>query len=638
MSYAYYPTGNVKTVRLGNNVTIDYTYHISGAVKTATAKNADGKKLFEEELYYEDCGNHNCVPQYNGNISYMVHELAANGEQKRSSKYVYDFMNRLTSVEDSEQDMFNEYFKYDEQGRIVSQRRGQGRGGDGATGGEYGYYANTNRLEKVSGGMGGMSAANRDMSASENFVYDAEGNLIEDKSKNLKISYDWRGMPVEFRMESKSGNVLENTRSCSRDSVRVLMAYDGSGRRVSKTRERKACISETSSGATSERTYAADWERELVTHYTGIGTEVRESFHNGSPSETKVVVNMPQGLGRYGVEDATDPFKGIDKDKLAGYIPSAKFEWFLKNHLGSTMLVYGSSAYNDPFNSGYKGGVKAAYDYRAFGEQVSLAEPTDKVTENFTGKELDDETDLNYFGARYLDPMLGMWTSVDPARQFASPYLYAGNGVNPIGAIDPDGNETHIFLGEGNEITEMQYNSEGSALAYLNYFDGRQEVFAEPAQGSYFYAKSNGIDFDVVGESFDFGMNSNANVMMNSWFNENKWTEFREWGSGGLYDFKSQFYKGAENTVGIVNGTIMTARDAGNALWGGVASYQYGLTWLGMHVASDAAAGWGALSKQGRKMQIYGAIGCGVGRGTCEDYTSRSMQDWGYSRDFGKPR
>ncbi|OWV04812.1 hypothetical protein B7992_15725, partial [Fibrobacter sp. UWH1] len=94
----------------------------------------------------------------------------------------------------------------------------------------------------------------------DNFVYDSEGNLIEDRSKNLKISYDWRGMPVEFRMESKSGNVLENTHSCSRDSVRVLMAYDGSGRRVSKTRERKACISETSSGATSERTYAADWE------------------------------------------------------------------------------------------------------------------------------------------------------------------------------------------------------------------------------------------------------------------------------------------------------------------------------------------------------------------------------------------
>ena len=58
----------------------------------------------------------------------------------------------------------------------------------------------------------------------------------------------------------------------------------------------------------------------------------------------------------------------------------------------------------------------------------------------FTGKEHDDEIKLNYFGARYLDPMLGMWISVDPKKQFASPYLYAGNGYNPVNAFDPDGN------------------------------------------------------------------------------------------------------------------------------------------------------------------------------------------------------
>lgn len=82
--------------------------------------------------------------------------------------------------------------------------------------------------------------------------------------------------------------VLQPTHGCSRDSVRLLMAYDGSGRRISKTRERKACISETSSGATFERTYAADWERELVTHYTGIGTEVRENYRDGSLQDTRL--------------------------------------------------------------------------------------------------------------------------------------------------------------------------------------------------------------------------------------------------------------------------------------------------------------------------------------------------------------
>jgi len=200
-----------------------------------------------------------------------------------------------------------------------------------------------------------------------------------------------------------------------------MMAYDGVGRRIFKTSMRKVVG-------------GGDWETELVTHYTGIGTEVRENPVNG---ETKVVVNLPNGLGRYMPEDASAGDFGFG----AGYMPPEKFEWYLKNHLGSTMLVYGTQGYSWT-DAADVGSPIAAYDYRAFGEQVSLAEPSDKVTENFTGKERDDEIELNYFGARYLDPMLGMWTSVDPKRQFASPYLYAGNGVNPVNAVNPDGNVT----------------------------------------------------------------------------------------------------------------------------------------------------------------------------------------------------
>ncbi len=120
------------------------------------------------------------------------------------------------------------------------------------------------------------------------------------------------------------------------------------------------------------------------------------------------------------------------------------FEWYLKNHLGSTMLVYGTQGISDP-NVLNLGSLKAAYDYRAFGEQVDLTILfNDKVTETFTGKEKDDETELSYFGARYLDPMLGVWIAVDAKRQFNSPYLYAGNGANPVNGVDPDGNEIYL--------------------------------------------------------------------------------------------------------------------------------------------------------------------------------------------------
>jgi len=48
--------------------------------------------------------------------------------------------------------------------------------------------------------------------------------------------------------------------------------------------------------------------------------------------------------------------------------------------------------------------------------------------------------------------MLGGWISVDPARQFASPYLYAGNGVNPVNAKDEKGNYIVRKVGDSYEI------------------------------------------------------------------------------------------------------------------------------------------------------------------------------------------
>jgi RHS repeat-associated protein len=95
---------------------------------------------------------------------------------------------------------------------------------------------------------------------------------------------------------------------------------------------------------------------------------------------------------------------------------------------------------------------------------VEMLPPAQKVTENFTGKEHDDEIALDYFGARYLDPMLGMWISVDPARQFASPYLYAGNGANPINVVDPDGNFDFVVVAAAVLV--------GGCIIHYNYHNG----------------------------------------------------------------------------------------------------------------------------------------------------------------------
>jgi RHS repeat-associated protein len=54
----------------------------------------------------------------------------------------------------------------------------------------------------------------------------------------------------------------------------------------------------------------------------------------------------------------------------------------------------------------------------------------------FTGKEKDAETNLDYFGVRYLDKDFGMWLTPDPARQYSNLYRRT---VNPYNFIDPNG-------------------------------------------------------------------------------------------------------------------------------------------------------------------------------------------------------
>jgi|688.fasta_scaffold02656_6 RHS repeat-associated protein len=75
----------------------------------------------------------------------------------------------------------------------------------------------------------------------------------------------------------------------------------------------------------------------------------------------------------------------------------------------------------------------------------------------FTGHELDRETGLYYAGARYYDPKVSIWLSVDPlAEKYPNwnPYNYVMQ--NPINLIDPTGMEA-----EGDPHTNsQQVNSE----------------------------------------------------------------------------------------------------------------------------------------------------------------------------------
>jgi len=82
----------------------------------------------------------------------------------------------------------------------------------------------------------------------------------------------------------------------------------------------------------------------------------------------------------------------------------------------------------------------------------------------FTGKEVDEETGLYYFGARYYDPRISLWYGVDPlANEMLdwNPYRYGLN--NPIRMIDPTGMKEEDGILPEVEVTDTRIPKKGEA-------------------------------------------------------------------------------------------------------------------------------------------------------------------------------
>jgi len=92
-------------------------------------------------------------------------------------------------------------------------------------------------------------------------------------------------------------------------------------------------------------------------------------------------------------------------------------------------------------------------EYLPFGEiWIEETDPaTGYIPFRFTSKELDEETGLYYYGARYYEPATSRWMSADPAGfglinpnrvgysviEALNWYAYVSN--NPVKYVDPTG-------------------------------------------------------------------------------------------------------------------------------------------------------------------------------------------------------
>jgi RHS repeat-associated protein len=111
---------------------------------------------------------------------------------------------------------------------------------------------------------------------------------------------------------------------------------------------------------------------------------------------------------------------------------SPAFYYNLNDHLGTARITMNQS-----------GAVTSSVEYFPFGELKS-ATGCAASSQRFTGKLFDNESGLQYFGARYLSNDLTRFTAVDPAASFDpmssqswNRYAYSLN--NPLNLTDPDG-------------------------------------------------------------------------------------------------------------------------------------------------------------------------------------------------------
>ncbi|MGC3979157.1 MAG: RHS repeat-associated core domain-containing protein [Paludibacteraceae bacterium] len=137
------------------------------------------------------------------------------------------------------------------------------------------------------------------------------------------------------------------------------------------------------------------------------------------------------------------------------------------DHLGSSSLITGSS-----------GEALQHIEYVPFGETfIDERNGTWHTPYLFNAKELDEETGLYYYGARYYDPKTSVWISVDPLAEkypTVSSYVYCIG--NPIIFKDVDGRDVYLATetkGTGHTFLVVKKGNNIIVYTYGRYQGGK---------------------------------------------------------------------------------------------------------------------------------------------------------------------
>jgi len=192
-----------------------------------------------------------------------------------------------------------------------------------------------------------------------------------------------------------------------------------------------------------------DFYRTRLTHSLEVGTAYVE--YSTSTFTTTAGSHVVKFAGLDLPHTGVTAF--FDKVRITGSPkPGFGIKWLIADQLGTPRMIFDES--------GLRANVKR-HDYLPFGEELAANtglrttpqgySTSDGVRQQFTLKERDNETGLDYFEARYFSSTHGRFTSADPSLASAKTgrpeswnrYAYCYN--RPLTFIDPDGMDVAIL-------------------------------------------------------------------------------------------------------------------------------------------------------------------------------------------------
>ena len=227
----------------------------------------------------------------------------------------------------------------------------------------------------------------------------------------------------------------------------ITYTYDSNGNLIGKTTREGEFI------------YTYDFENRLISvitptsniqyFYDGEGNRITKEV-NGVRVNFIVDNNNPTGFSQVLAEVDNEGNISADytygKDLIAMENSQGSF-FYHYDALGSTRNL-----------TDMAGNITDTYSYYAFGNLLSIAGGTSNPY-LFTGERFDAETNFYYLRARYYDPGVGRFLSMDPfpGTEFSPitlhPYLYCQN--NPVMFVDPSGEYVIDVFSQGISISSI---------------------------------------------------------------------------------------------------------------------------------------------------------------------------------------